>query len=394
MLSDLTSAIDKKNVEKRNDIFFYSCIAGIIGLAIFFRSQGYFDGNISFWWDEAYWGDKLITKPLKEVIRIRPVGFMFLTKLLINISKDETVFRLVSYLSSILTIPLIFLIAKRIWRSKKVILLMLFIIAFSPILITFAKEFKPYALDFFIHTCFIYLSLQYIYSKKDYLLYAIITFAVFSIFFCYTIVFIFPAIFLILLFDAYSNRNHRKLALIIATILIIFVQLYLMYYFIFSETSVADQESYWGKKYDVFYLGSSFIEQFKWVVSKYVGLVKHSGRAEVFWPGASLFTPVIGILLLIFHFVGILGFLLERKFNYLLLFFLPIVTVILINFFGVWPWGPFRVNLFLLIYFLILTVNGFDFFLNKKNRISRYCVWSIVVVFFFHAAAANQFPLL
>ena len=128
MISNLTDAKDEINVKQRNDILFYFCITCIIGLAAFFRSQGYFDGNISFWWDEAHWADKLITKPLKDVISIRPIGFMFLTKQLIKISKDETVFRLVSYLSSILAIPLVFLIAKRIWRSKKAILLMLFVI--------------------------------------------------------------------------------------------------------------------------------------------------------------------------------------------------------------------------------------------------------------------------
>ncbi len=117
---------------KRIDVLFYCCIVCIIGLAIFFRSQGYFNGAISFWVDEAMWADNLITKPLNEVINIRPVGYMFLTKLLTKISKDEITFRMISYLSSILAIPLIFLIAKRIWKSKVVILLLVFLVAFNP----------------------------------------------------------------------------------------------------------------------------------------------------------------------------------------------------------------------------------------------------------------------
>ena len=140
---------------------------------------------------------------------MRPIGFMYLTKLLINFSKNDIVFRLVSYLSSIFTIIVVFFIAKRIWNLKIVTLLMLFIIAFNPIVITFAKEFKPYALELFVHSCFIYLSLQYLHTNKDYLLYTIIAFAILSLFFCYNIVFIFPALFLILLFDAFAIKESK-----------------------------------------------------------------------------------------------------------------------------------------------------------------------------------------
>jgi hypothetical protein len=379
-----SSAIGERNAEKWNEILFYTGITGIIGLAIFFRSQGYFDGNINFWWDEAAWAIKLIKKPFISVIKIRPVGYMLLTKLLINISKDETVFRLLSYLPSILAIPLVFFIAKRIWKSKLVILLIVFLTAFNPILISFAKEFKPYALDFFVHACFIYLALQYIQSKNDSLLYTILTYAICSIFFCYNIVFIFPSVFLILLFDAYSHRNYKRLALVVATALLIFLELYLMYRFIFAATTnIARQESYWANKYDVFFLGSSLIEQFKWIVSKYAGLVNYSGITEIFWPGISGLAPVIDLMLIFFHMFGVLSFLLEKKYTYLILFLLPITTVILINCFGVWPFGPFRANLFLFLYFLILTVNGFNFFISMKNTILRYVAYCIVVVLFF-----------
>ena len=156
----------------------------LFALGIFFRSQGYFDGTISFWWDEADWAHKLLTRPLREVITIRPVGFMLLTKLLVNtFSRDETVFRLIPYLSSILALPLVFFVAGRIWKSKIIILLLVFLTAFNPNLITFAKEFKPYALDFFMHVSLLSLLLIYLGSRKNYLLYAVLAFSALSIFF-------------------------------------------------------------------------------------------------------------------------------------------------------------------------------------------------------------------
>ncbi len=146
-------------------------------------------------------------------------------------------------------------------------------------------------------------------------------------------------------------------------------------------TSFSDKEAFWGNKYDVFYLGSSIIDQFKWLAAKYVGLVKTSGWAGIFWPGFASFKPVIGLLLIFFHVAGIFGFILERKYHYLTIFLLPIVTAILLNIFGVWPFGPFRANLFLFIYFAILTVNGFYFFINNKNRILQYLSYFVIVVF-------------
>jgi len=380
---NLTSSVVKDNVEKWNDIIFYSCIAAILGLAIFFRSQGYFDGNISFWWDEADWAHKLLTKPLKEVIRIRPVGYMLLTRFLVGtFGTAETIFRLISYISSILVIPVIFLIAKRLWNSRIVILLLVFLAAFNPNLITFAKEFKPYALDFFVHACMVFLTLVYIDSKKNNILYAILILSIFSIFFCYNIVFIFPAIFLILLFDAYSKNNTRRLTILISTALVIFLILSLMYKFIWSNMSFSGQEQYWGNKYDVFFLRPNLLEHFKWFVSKYVGLVKDSSRAEIFWPGVSFFKPVTGLFLLFFQASGVLGFLLEKKYDFLILFLLPILTVILVNSLGMWPFGPFRVNLFLMLYFLVPTVNGFNFFIKKNNKILKNGFLCVLVFFF------------
>lgn len=368
---------------KQEDILFYSCLAAIMALAIFFRSQGYFDGNISFWWDEADWANKLLTKPLIEVIKIRPIGYMALTRLLVNtFGTAETVFRLLSYLASILVIPLIFLIARRLWNSKIIILLIVFLTAFNPNLITFAKEFKPYAFEFFVHTSLIFLALLYIDSRKVHLFYALLAFSVLSIFFCYNIVFIFPALFIILLLDAYSNRNKKRFVLLVAAGLLICITLYLMYKAIWSGINLGREEKYWADKYDVFFLGPNLLEHFKWYILKYAGLVQDSGRAEIFWPALSSFSPLVGLVLIFFHVAGVLGFLLERKLNYLILFLLPILTVILVNFLGMWPFGTFRVNLFLTIYFLILTANGFYYFLNKKNKILHYGVLGIVAVFF------------
>lgn len=366
------------------DILFYVGLAAIGGLAIFFRSQGYFDGSISFWWDEAHWAHRLLTEPLSAVIKIRPIGYMFLTKLLVtHISKDAVVFRSVSYISSILAIPILFFIGRRLWQSRAIILLLLFLAAFNPDLITFAKEFKPYALDFFVHASMIWLALIYIDSRKDSILYAILALSVISVFFCYNIVFIFPAIFLIFLLDAYSQKNYRRFALLVTAALVICLTLSLMYKFIWSGMSFAGQDKYWGNKYDVFFLGSSYLGHLKWLATKYAGLVRDAGHAEIFWSGFSRFLPELALLLLFLHGVGILDFILERRFDYLILFFLPIVTVILLNIIGLWPFGPFRVNLFLMVYFLILLVNGLSFFLKRKNQILKYGGYCVLFIFFF-----------
>ena len=162
-------------------------------MGVVFRSQGYFNGNISLWLDEAYWAFRFSDLPLLKNAAMRPIGFIVATKLLTAIANNEITLRLIPYSASVLSIPLIYFIAREIFKSKLTIFMAVFIVSFNPILINFAKEFKPYSLELFLHMLLLYLSLRYIKLKTAPLFYLLLFMSAVTLLFAYNIVFLYPS---------------------------------------------------------------------------------------------------------------------------------------------------------------------------------------------------------
>jgi hypothetical protein len=365
------------------ELFFIFSLFVTVIMGIVFRSQGYFNGSISLWLDEAEWVFKLSDRPLLKNALMRPIGFLVATRFLISIVNNEITLRLMAYSASILSMPLIYLIAKEVFKSKLTVFLAVFIVSFNPVLINFAKEFKPYSLELFLHLLLLCLLLQFIKLKTAPLFYQLLFISAVTLLFAYNIVFLYPSLFLIVVCETYKEQKFPRLFfLLMAAFLLLGILLYAFYYFLWSSWDIASTKIYWGKKYDVFFLSSNFSDHVQWIVKKYLSLVESSGTATIFWDLKFNGYSIIKVALWVVHCIGLAAFVVRRKWEYLLLFVVPIVIVLLSNIMGLWPFGAFRVNVFMFCYFIIISLYGMDTLITIDNRHSRHAMISIIVALF------------
>ncbi len=363
---------------------FLTIIAGVV-----FRSQGFFDGNISLWLDEASWAFRFSDLPLLKNAAKRPIGFIVATKLLTTIANNEITLRLIPYGASILSMPLMYFIAREIFKSKLVVFLAVFIVAFNPILINFAKEFKPYSFELFLHMLLLYLSLRYVQYKTAPLFYSVLCISAAILFFAYNIVFLYPSLFLLVLFETYKEQKYQRFFfLLLSALLLLGILIYAYYYLLWPFQGVPAAKLYWGKKYDVFFLSPIFSDHVQWIFNKYVSLVESSGTAFIFWDLNFNGYTLIKVALWVFHCMGLIMFIVKRKWEYLLLFVLPIVIILVCNIMGLWPFGAFRVNIFLFCYFIIISLYGMDTVLSMDNKYSKLAITSLILTIFI----VLQFP--
>ena len=340
------------------------------------RSLGFWGGTLSLWLDEALWANRLENQIISS---IRPVGYMACVKGLISIYNSEVTLRLLSYLPSLLALPLVFLLARRVFASQATALIGVFVVAFHPTLVTFAKEFKPYSLEHFLHLLTIYLVLVYIGTRKRAVLGAVLGLCVTLSLFATNIVFLLPSVVLVLLFDAYMGGHKKRLLLIILASVASIGVLLLLYVTLWTN-SPAHNPSFWGRKYDVFHLpgGQS---QLEWVLRKFVALVEVGTHGETFFPKLDLVASATEWIAKLLFFFGIGASILKRDFRFLVLFVVPVGVCLSFNLMGWWPWGAFRANIFLFGYVVFIFLYGIDALLTVQLEPLRLGAVAIVAAF-------------
>lgn len=362
----------------------------IVLLGIVYRSMGYFDGGNSLWLDEAYWFNKMNQASMTEYY-FRPVGYIAATKFLVGIVNDEITLRLLSYLGSVLTLPFAYLISKKLFRSKVIISLSLLLFSFNPILISSAKEFKPYALELLLHMALIYITLEYIQRRRKALGYLMVAFWGIALFFAYNLVFLIPSILTILLLTHTKNLTWNKILILFFTGSLLLTAVYFLnhYFLKLTLSTIASSRSYWGNKYDVFFMSSGVFAQSKWLIHKFTGLIGATGK---FNPMIYVSLPVIDlktVLLCGAYLFAVIEFIVKKKGSYFILFVIPIFGVISANIIGLWPFGPFRTNIFIFGYLLIVALYGLDRIFRSSGKRMKIMIGLTLFVFF----VALQFPV-
>ena len=365
-----------------NELFFICSLFLTVILGIVFRSQGYFNGTTSLWLDEAEWVYKLLDRSLLKNALIRPIGFLVATKFLISIVNNEITLRLMAYSASILAIPLMYLIAKEVFKSKLTVFLAVFTVSFNPVFINFAKEFKPYSLELSLHLLLLCLVLWYIKFKTTRLLYLVLSMSFVILFFAYNIVFLYPSLFLIILCEAYKEKKPRKIFFSLSTVLVLVGLLYVLYDSLWSNLDIGKARIYWGEKYNVFCLSSNITDCAQWIFQKYLSLVERSGTATIFWDINFYGYGIIKVALWIAHCIGLVAFVFKRKWEYVVLVVVPIALIVSANILGLWPFGAFRVNMFMFCYFVIISLYGIDVVITTDTKLFKGVAISIVVGLF------------
>ena len=127
----------------------------IVGLL--FRSRAYLEDR-SLWLDEAFLAASFADRSLPEILteplsygQTAPPGFVVLVSLLVSaLGPSDLVLRLLPFIFSVLLVVCSVLFARDVLPTKMTMVTFVGCISFSPALIYYSHEFKPYAIDAFV----------------------------------------------------------------------------------------------------------------------------------------------------------------------------------------------------------------------------------------------------
>jgi Dolichyl-phosphate-mannose-protein mannosyltransferase len=359
-------------------------LVAFILIGIYFRSRRYWIDPLGLWVDEATWGIRLFRRSLTQ-LEFRPIGYMALTKLIVTIYSDERTLRLLSYVAGVASLLISTDLARYLFRSRLVRVLCVAVVAYNPLLIDMAREFKPYSVEFCVHLGLVWLFVRWRARRSPAWLGALLACSVLAFPFAYNIVFLLPGLFALLGYTFLRAKAHRALLATICAALAavaVMVAIYVSALRVTTEDS-GGTEQFWGKKYDVFYLPTAqqpnhATSRLRWVAHKYCDLAafpgSHGNRPLRTSVAAAESTrklaEVGGYAWLGLHALGLVVLLAYRR-QWLLLLSGPLLVSIAFNALSLWPFGAFRSNVFLLAYLVLIPMVGLDVLLKAHAAIAR-----------------------
>lgn len=301
-----------------------------------FRSWGVVLGpTLDLWSDEARWATRLMYWTGLD-FGIRPFAYMWTAQALDVFDNREFALRLPSYLASLATMVCVWAAARRLGSGRPFALLAVFCVAFHPELITFAKEFKPYSLEAFVHVALTLAALVAVQRQRFGP--AFWFGAAIALPFCYNVVFLYPWLAL-----AASAGRIRARTLAVGVGVLVLAAL-VAHPFVFDALGAGEQRAYWGEKYGVFPVGLGPFETVAWYAAQ---------SWSVFtWPaalhGIDALAPAARAAFGIAYLGGVVALIAGRRWVTLGLLCGPLLSVAVANALGYWPYGAFRTNLFLI----------------------------------------------
>ncbi len=359
-------------------------LVSLILIGVYFRSRRYWIDPLGLWVDEATWALRLFGRPLTQ-LEFRPIGYMALTKLIVTTYSDERTLRLLSYVAGVASLLITADLAKYLFKSRLVRVLCVAVVAYNPLLVDMAREFKPYSVEFCVHLGLVWLFVRWRASGSKARLGALLACSVLAFPFAYNIVFLLPGLFWLLGYAFLRARAHRALFATVCAALAA-VALMIAIYFSALRGTTQDRggtEQFWGKKYDVFYLPTAQQQNQKtarvsWLARKYCDLAafpgSHGNRPPTASPAVVETTRRLARVgfyaWLVLHGFGIFALLAYRR-QWLLLLSGPLLVSMVFNTLSLWPFGAFRSNVFLLAYLFLIPMVGLDVLLVAHAAIAR-----------------------
>jgi hypothetical protein len=333
----------------------------VVLLGVYLRINGWLLRDISFWFDEAVWAQRVLDRGLTQ-LSIRPIGFMWVTRLLVTwFGATELWFRALPALGSIGALLLMPYVVSRlvVWPVLRVLVVLLF--ALQPALVDYANEFKPYSLEVFVHLVPIALYLRYHEVQRPVWLYALLGSLPLGFMFAYNLAFAFPGLLLLCLHHARRSADRKRLLLVtLAGGALCAAVAGGVYHLALRQTirPNGETEEYWGTKYGVFYRSErDEVSRTAWTFEKYGDIAAFVGLRREYWSewgklkeskAKELRSIDRGFWILV-SFAGLIALWQKRR-DLLFVLFAPLLVLLLGNLAGKWPLGAFRTNLFTLSY--------------------------------------------
>lgn len=340
----------------------------LICMGIVLRLNGVvFGRTIGFWNDEANWAARLMGQPLQEFL-IRPMGFMALTRLSASLFGNwEFAFRLLPWLAGLLILPVAVWLAHRFLNRPAARLIFIGILCLSPYAVDFSKEFKPYGVSLLFHLLLPLLALRWLDTRRTFDLVLVGIAAPLGLLFAQDVIFLYPGLFLVLGWGAWQKRSFRQLGAVFG-FAVLSASIVLGMYLLIWRRLPKNQEKYWGDKYGVFYRPKDKTETaVNWYAEKYTALAKMPGERRRVWEidgeprrWFHELRAADALVWLLLHLAGLTVIVTQRRVRDAALFLSPALVCALFNYLGLWPFGLFRTNLFMLAGMTAVASLGFD----------------------------------
>ena len=321
---------------------FFVALAAVLMVGIVVRSWGIVVGpSLDLWSDEARWAVRMQTWGLLE-FGFRPLGYMWVSRSIGFMENQELALRLLSYLPAVFTLPVLWFAARRIGIGHWPALFLLFLYALHPELIAFAKEFKPYSLEVFVHAGLTLWAIASVDRRQFNWTLGFV--AIVALAFCYNAVFLYPWMLLAVAATHWpAHRRPRPRTLLLIGLALVAVAATL-HPWVTDALNADAQREYWGTKYRVFPLDLGVSGTLAWYADR--------TRDLVTWPaalrGVDGLAPFARAVVAIAYASGVVALIVGRRWILLGLLCGPLATALTANALGYWPYGAFRTNLFLL----------------------------------------------
>ncbi len=353
--------------------------------------------SASLWFDEAWRIQRLLDADslLRQIIsppnHIDPPVFSLAIYLLAQIRNTELVLRLVSIIPGVLAILAAYLVGRQLFSGRWTALLAAFLVAFAPWTTIFSKELKPYSLGLLVHLSVLYGFLRYWRRPELRWKVMLATTMLCAVFFSPNIVFAFPGICILMLVQAGESKNRRQFmeTLVACAVMLAGTTIYYAA-FLHSpgNTDFFDPlKNYWQ---DHFCPHGSFPASASWFFQRYLALYQKIGFAQyaIFKDSGTVLKALYPLMAL----AGALIVLVRSRRHFFRLFcllLLPVLVMVPFNLAGLWPFGPLRMNLFLLAYVLFPSLLLLDEIQRVRPRTTSFLPVGLAVVLLM----ALQFPV-
>ncbi len=365
--------------------------------------------SASLWFDEAWRIQRLLDSDslLRQIVsppnHIDPPLFSLAIYFLAQVHNTELVLRLVSIIPGVLSILLAWLVGRQLFRGRWLPLLSAFLIAFAPWTTIFSKELKPYSLGLLVHLAVVYGFLRYRSHPTTRSTALFVLLLVLALFFSTNIIFAYPGICILMLVMGLSpasrgptaaatgkpgeNRGAgagkgRRTAVMIGACTALLAASMLYYTFFLhgadSPQSSSHLLSFW---HEDFCPGGTISATTGWFFSRYLGFY-----SKLAFTDYSLFDGAGATLEILYPLMALAGAALvlirsRRRFLLIIcLFLMPVLVMIPFNLFEIWPFGPLRMNLFLMAYIVFPPLLLIDQWQVKWGRIDHFLPVGLIAV--------------
>jgi hypothetical protein len=349
-----------------------------VGLGLFLRIYLYAIRSSTMWEDEAYWAWKTLTLPVLTQ-SFRPPGFLLLSKGLVTwLGPNDFTFRALPFIASLAGLLATPYITKQLFRSGVTRLSVIVVMATHPAALTLAVEFKQYGVELGVFVVLLASYLRYRERPSGRRLALLLALAWAAFFFSIIIIFLYPALFGVLVWDAYKAKQLRTLLAALGTALFCLATIVTIYFTTWRHIDKGRAEKKWGSKYDVFYVPNPDESRAVWSAKKYVAVATLPNFGRERWTSKRVsdetllrIADVDRVFWLGLHGLGIFWLIRQRRLRELLWLWSPLWMMTLFNVIGRWPAGAFRVNAGIVPFTLFLAAFGLDAATGLRPRLAR-----------------------